>query len=107
MYFGGQAWVIILNSIFPSFLRLKNTLPERSLAHDFGVLSHLLTRASAGITTTGLIGFVLFIITYFPIIIWIPAWRVQKLLEIQIFIAAATLLGIMGWAVAVSLSLFL
>jgi hypothetical protein len=29
MYFGGQAFVIILNSIFPSFLRLKNTLPER------------------------------------------------------------------------------
>ena len=29
MYFGGQAFVLILNSIFPSFLRMKNTLPER------------------------------------------------------------------------------
>lgn len=29
MYFGGQAFVIILNSIFPTFLRMKNTLPER------------------------------------------------------------------------------
>lgn len=28
-YFGGQATVIILNSIFPSFLRMRNTLPER------------------------------------------------------------------------------
>jgi NCS1 family nucleobase:cation symporter-1 len=84
MYFGGQAFVIILNSIFPSFLRLKNTLPE-----------------SAGITTTGLIGFVLFILLYFPIIIWIPAYKIQKLLEVQIIVATATLLGIMGWAIHV------
>lgn len=27
-YFGGEAIVIILNSIFPSFLRMKNTIPE-------------------------------------------------------------------------------
>jgi NCS1 family nucleobase:cation symporter-1 len=83
MYFGGQAFVLILNSIFPSFLRMKNTLPE-----------------SAGITTPGLIGFVLFILLYFPIIYFVPAWKVQKLLEVQVVIATATLLGIMGWAVA-------
>ncbi|ORX95917.1 permease for cytosine/purines, uracil, thiamine, allantoin-domain-containing protein [Clohesyomyces aquaticus] len=82
MYFGGQAFVLILNSIFPSFLRMKNTLPE-----------------SAGITTPGLIGFVLFIILYFPIIYFVPAWKVQKLLEVQIIVATVTLLGIMGWAV--------
>lgn len=29
MYFGGQGFVIVLNSIFPSFLHMKNTLPER------------------------------------------------------------------------------
>lgn len=29
MYFGGEAFVLILNSIFPSFLAMKNTLPER------------------------------------------------------------------------------
>ncbi|KAF1845991.1 uncharacterized protein K460DRAFT_284567 [Cucurbitaria berberidis CBS 394.84] len=62
---------------------MKNTLP-----------------ASAGITTPGLIGFVLFIILYFPIIYFVPAWKVQKLLEVQVVIATATLLGIMGWAVA-------
>ncbi|KAL3422838.1 NCS1 nucleoside transporter [Phlyctema vagabunda] len=82
MYFGGQAFVIILNSIFPTFLHLKNTLPE-----------------SAGITTSGLVGFVLFIILYFPIIYFIPAHKIQKLLEIQVIIASATLLGIMGWAI--------
>lgn len=43
----------------------------------------------------------LFICLYFPIIYWIPAWRVQKLLEVQIVVAAATLLGILGWAVSV------
>lgn len=78
MYFGGQAFVIILNSLSHSFLTMKNTLPQ-----------------SAGITTPGLIGFVLFIILYFPIIYWIPAHKIQKLLEVQVVIAAATLLGIM------------
>jgi len=85
MYFGGQGFVIILNAIFPTFLRMRNTLP-----------------ASAGITTPELIGFVLFIILYFPVIYWVPAWRVQKLLEVQVVVAAATLLGIMAWAVHVS-----
>ena len=82
MYFGGEAFVIILNSIFPTFLRMKNTLP-----------------LSAGITTPGLIGFVLFIILYFPIIYFIPAYKIQKLLEVQVVVATATLLGIIGWAV--------
>ena len=82
MYFGGQTFVLILNALSPSFLRMKNTLPE-----------------SAGITTPGLIGFVLFIILYFPIIYFIPAWKVQKLLEVQVVVATVTLLGIMGWAV--------
>jgi NCS1 family nucleobase:cation symporter-1 len=50
MYFGGQTFVLILNALSPSFLHMKNTLP-----------------ASAGITTPGLIGFVLFIILYFPL----------------------------------------
>lgn len=54
---------------------------------------------SAGITTPGLIGFVLFILLYFPIIYFIPAHKIQKLLEIQVIVATATLLGIMGWAV--------
>lgn len=82
MYFGGQTFVLILNALSPSFLHMRNTLP-----------------ASAGITTPGLIGFVLFIILYFPIIYFIPAWRVQKFLEVQVVIATATLLGIMAWAV--------
>jgi hypothetical protein len=82
MYFGGQTFVLILNALSPSFLHMKNTLP-----------------LSAGITTPGLIGFVLFIILYFPIIYFVPAWKVQKLLEIQVVVATATLLGIMGWAV--------
>jgi NCS1 family nucleobase:cation symporter-1 len=55
---------------------------------------------SAGITTPGLIGFVLFILLYFPIIYWVPAYRVQKYLEVQVVIATVTLFGIMGYAVA-------
>jgi NCS1 family nucleobase:cation symporter-1 len=82
MYFGGQTFVLILNALSPSFLHMENTLP-----------------VSAGITTPGLIGFILFIILYFPIIYFVPAWKVQKLLEVQVVVATVTLLGIMGWAV--------
>ncbi|EPE36531.1 hypothetical protein GLAREA_08694 [Glarea lozoyensis ATCC 20868] len=82
MYFGGQAFVLILNALSHSFLTMKNTLPD-----------------SAGITTPGLIGFVLFICLYFPIIYFIPAHKIQKLLEVQVVVATATLLGIMAWAI--------
>lgn len=75
--------MIILNSIFPSFLHMQNTLPS-----------------SAGITTQGLVGFILFILLYFPIIIFIPPHHVQKFLQPNLLIASATLFGIMGWAVA-------
>lgn len=79
----GMAFVVILNAIFPTFLRMANTLP-----------------ASAGITTPQLIGFVLFICLYFPIIYFVAPHQVQKFLEVNLVISSATLLGIMGWAVA-------
>lgn len=83
MYFGGMAFVIILNSLSRSFLLMENTLP-----------------ASAGITTPQLVGFVLFICLYFPIIYFVPPHQVQKLLEVNLVLSAATLLGIMGWAIS-------
>lgn len=55
---------------------------------------------SAGITTSELIGFVLFTLLYFPIIYWVPAYKVQKYLEVQVVIATVTLFGIMGYAVS-------
>lgn len=82
MYFGGQAFVIILNALSWDFLNMPNTLPE-----------------SAGITTTGLIGFVLFIILYFPVIYFVHPHQVQRFLEANLVISTATLLGIMAWAV--------
>ncbi|KAK7907982.1 hypothetical protein PG985_015285 [Apiospora marii] len=82
MYFGGMAFVLILNAIFPSFLHMANTLPE-----------------SAGITTPQLIGFVLFVLLYMPVIYLVPPHRIQKLLVANLVISSATLFGIMGWAV--------
>lgn len=79
----GMAFVVILNSIFPSFLHMANTLPQ-----------------SAGITTPELVGFVLFMCLYFPIIYFVPPHQVQKFLEVNLIISSATLLGIMGWAVS-------
>lgn len=43
MYFGGQAFVIILNSLSHSFLTMKNTLPERSVRNPCD-LEHLADR---------------------------------------------------------------
>lgn len=75
--------MIILNAIFPTFLRMENTLP-----------------LSAGITTPQLVGFVLFILLYFPIIYFVPPHQVQRYLKANLVISTATLLGIMGWAIA-------
>ncbi|KAI0482558.1 permease for cytosine/purines, uracil, thiamine, allantoin-domain-containing protein [Xylariaceae sp. FL0804] len=82
MYFGGMAFVIILNSIFPSFLTLANTLP-----------------AGAGITTPQLIGFVLFILLYLPVVYLVPPHAIQRYLVANLAVSSATLLGIMAWAV--------
>jgi nucleobase:cation symporter-1, NCS1 family len=79
----GMAFVIILNALSPSFLRMENTLP-----------------LSAGITTPQLVGFILFIVLYFPIIWFVPPHRVQKYLIANLVVSSATLLGIMGWAIA-------
>ncbi|KAK8138559.1 hypothetical protein PG984_001939 [Apiospora sp. TS-2023a] len=77
-----MAFVLILNAIFPSFLHMANTLPE-----------------SAGITTPQLIGFVLFVFLYIPVIYFVPPHRIQKFLVANLVISSATLFGIMGWAV--------
>ncbi|KAK8056219.1 hypothetical protein PG993_001446 [Apiospora rasikravindrae] len=82
MYFGGMAFVLILNAIFPRFLRMANTLPE-----------------NAGITTPQLIGFVLFIFLYIPVIYSVQPHQIQKFLVANLVISSATLFGIMGWAI--------
>lgn len=79
----GEAFVIILNAIFPSFLHLPNTLPP-----------------GAGITTQGLVGFVLFILLYFPVILFVPPHHVQRFLQPNLLVASVTLFGLAGWAVA-------
>ncbi|KAK8089018.1 hypothetical protein PG997_003979 [Apiospora hydei] len=82
MYFGGMAFVLILNAVFPGFLHMANTLPE-----------------SAGITTPQLIGFVLFIFLYIPVVYFVPPHQIQRFLVANLLISSATLFGIMGWAV--------
>lgn len=82
VYFGGMAFVLLLNAVFPSFLHMANTLPE-----------------SAGITTPQLLGFVLLVLLYIPVIYLVPPHRIQKFLVANLVISSATLLGIMGWAV--------
>ncbi|KAH8890333.1 NCS1 family nucleobase:cation symporter-1 [Thozetella sp. PMI_491] len=78
-YYGGQAVVVILNSIFPSFLNLPNTLPE-----------------SAFITTQALIGFLLYFVFYVPCI-FIPAWQIHKWLYPNFVVTCAAFAGILGY----------
>lgn len=66
----------------------------------FYVAFSVSNEVSAGITTPGLIGFVLFIILYFPIIYFVPAYKVQKLLEVSVVVATVTLFSIMAFAVS-------
>ena len=78
-----MAFVIMLNAIFPTFLRMENTLP-----------------LSAGITTPQLVGFILFICLYFPIIWFVEPHHVQRFLKVNLLLSSATLFGIMGWAIS-------
>jgi nucleobase:cation symporter-1, NCS1 family len=43
-------------------------------------------------------------VLYFPIIYFVPPYKVQKWLEVQVIVATATLVGIMAWAVNVNIT---
>ncbi|RDW83488.1 hypothetical protein BP5796_04979 [Coleophoma crateriformis] len=79
-FYGGQATVLLLNAIFPSFLRMKNTLP-----------------ASAGITTPNLIGFLVFMAIFAPIVA-VPPHKLGKLLLPVFACTCVTFAGVLGWA---------
>jgi NCS1 family nucleobase:cation symporter-1 len=63
-YWGGLAASVVLSSIFPSFHGMANTLPE-----------------SAQITTQALIGFIIYIFIFTPIMFVHPS-RLQPVLAI-------------------------
>ena len=63
-YWGGLAASVVLSSIFPSFHSMTNTLPE-----------------SAQITTQQLIGFVIYIFVFTPIMFVHPS-RLQPVLAV-------------------------
>jgi NCS1 family nucleobase:cation symporter-1 len=70
----------MLNSIFPTFLRMKNTLPT-----------------SAGITTPDLIGFLVYMALFTPIVM-IPPHKLGRLLLPVFGVTCVTFAGILGWA---------
>lgn len=73
---------VILASIFPTFQRMENTLPE-----------------SADITTQELIGFVLYIIVFTPLMLVHPR-KFHKYLFGAFAGVLATMVGLFIWAVS-------
>lgn len=81
-YWGGLAVTVILASIFPSFEHMKNTLPE-----------------SADITTQELIGFIIYIIVFTPLMLVHPR-RFHKYLFYIFGGVLATMVGLFIWAIS-------
>ncbi|OCT44047.1 putative permease C29B12.14c [Cladophialophora carrionii] len=81
-YWGGLAVTVILASIFPTFEHMKNTLPE-----------------SADITTQELIGFIIYIVVFTPLMLVHPR-RFHKYLFYIFGGVLATMVGLFIWAVS-------
>lgn len=80
-YWGGLAIALILGSIFPSFAYMANTLP-----------------ISAAISTQQLIGFVIYIVIFIPLLFIHPS-KLQPLLVISLFGISFTFIGLFAYAV--------
>ncbi|KAK3635714.1 hypothetical protein LTR56_014590 [Elasticomyces elasticus] len=81
-YWGGLAASVVLSSIFPSFHTMANTLPE-----------------SAQITTQQLIGFIIYIFLFTPLMFIHPS-RLQPVLAVSLVTTTCTVFGVFIWAVA-------
>lgn len=81
-YWGGLAAKVVLSCIFPSFEHMKNTLPE-----------------SAAITTAQLIGFIIYIIIFTPLMFVHPS-RLQPVLAISLITTTCTVSGLFIWALS-------
>lgn len=83
-YWGGLAAKVVLSSIFPSFQNMANTLP-----------------ASAQIETNQLVGFIVYILVFTPMMMIHPS-KLQPVLWAAFFAVAATMFSMFVWAVAVN-----
>jgi NCS1 family nucleobase:cation symporter-1 len=81
-YWGGLAVKVVLSSIFPSFQHMANTLPT-----------------SAAITTNELVGFIIYIIIFTPLMLVHPR-KYHKFLWWAFGASVATMAGLFIWAVA-------
>lgn len=80
-YWGGLSVRVFLGAIFPSFENMANTLP-----------------ASASITTNELIGFIIYVAVFIPLLFVHPS-KLQKYLVFAFVCTAATIVGLFAWAV--------
>ncbi|EME41928.1 hypothetical protein DOTSEDRAFT_157061, partial [Dothistroma septosporum NZE10] len=83
-YWGGLAAGVVLSSIFASFHDLPNTLPE-----------------SAAITTAQLIGFVIYILVFTPLMFVHPS-KLQPLLATSLVTTICTVVGMFIWALSMN-----
>lgn len=81
-YWGGLAADVVLSSIFPSYHNLANTLPE-----------------SAAITTKQLVGFVIYIFVFTPMMFVHPT-KLQPFLYCSQLMVNCTMVSLFIWAMA-------
>jgi len=80
--YGGQAIGLMLGAIIPRYRNMRNTLP-----------------AGAGTTTKDLLGFLLYVFLYLPVVIWIRPHKLEKFMWPTFIATITALFGIMAWAV--------
>ena len=81
IYWGGLAVRVFLGAIFPSFEHMANTLPE-----------------SASITTNELIGFIIYVAVFVPLLFIHPS-KLQPYLIYSFVVVTPTIIGLFAWAV--------
>ncbi|KIY01451.1 uncharacterized protein Z520_03003 [Fonsecaea multimorphosa CBS 102226] len=82
-YFGGLAVTIVLNALSSSFMHWKNTLPE----------------SAGGVTSQGLIGFVIYFVVFFLLLLIHPS-KLRNLVWPAAITIAVVFLGLLGWAIS-------
>lgn len=81
LYWGGQAARLIIGAIWPSFAKMRNTLPP-----------------GANVKTNDLIAFFVFAAVFAPTLM-IPPERLQTPFRVAFIMIIATIFGMVGWAV--------
>ncbi|OQE27289.1 hypothetical protein PENSTE_c004G06874 [Penicillium steckii] len=81
-YLGGECVTLMIESIWPSYATLPNTIPE-----------------GAGVTTKQFVSFLLFWLGSLPAL-WLPIYKIRHLFTVKAYFSPACAIAFFGWAIA-------